>query len=200
MFENHLTPNSLKSNSLTSNNLKTMYKSFLFAGMISLVACATSVSPTPPAMAQTGPTAPLPANAVNGPELPGGELENLPPMSLKTVEYLYGKVDQADFLFNLMPITTNASGNDAKTAVAMIAGDSVKTQNCSKPFATIIFTSQGNPIMDGDVFFANGCAYFRLKYEGKTYANAMTDGAFNYFNQVIKHYQDQLKAKQGGQH
>lgn len=119
--------------------------------------------------------------------------ENLPPLPAAYLVELFPKVNQVDFIFNKLPITTNASDKDAQAALTMIAADSVAVQGCAPRFATMIFTGSEGMLFNGDVFFANGCTYFQITYKGKRYANLMTEGAFNYFNQIIRHVQESGK-------
>lgn len=119
--------------------------------------------------------------------------ENLPPLPGSVLVELFPQVIQVDFIFNKLPITTNASDKDAKAALTMIAADSVAVQGCAPMFATMIFTGSEGMLFNGEVYFANGCTYFQIFYKGKRYANLMTEGAFNYFNQIIRHVQESGK-------
>jgi hypothetical protein len=130
----------------------------------------------------SAPAAPKPAAATNLPPLPGSALMELFP-----------QVTQVDFAFNQLPVTTTGSGNDAKSALTMISADSVEVQGCSPAFASMVFTGGDRMLFTGDVYFANGCTYFRISYQGKKYANLMTEGGLQYFNQIVRHVQESEK-------
>jgi len=118
---------------------------------------------------------------------------NLPPLPASALVELFPLVTQADFVFNQLPVTTNAMDKDAKSALTMISADSVAVQGCSPSFASMVFLGGDRMLFTGDVYFANGCSYFRIVYQGKKYANLMTEGAFDYFNQIIRHVQESEK-------
>jgi hypothetical protein len=118
---------------------------------------------------------------------------NLPPLPASILLELYPQVTQVDFVYNQLPVTTSANDNDAKAALTMISTDSVAVQGCSPAFASMVFTGGDRMLLIGDVYFANGCTYFRISYQGKKFANLMTEGAFQYFNQIIRHVQESGK-------
>ncbi len=118
---------------------------------------------------------------------------NLPPLPGNVLMALFPQVTQVDFVFNQLPVTTTGNGNDAKSALTMISADSVAVQGCSPAFASMVFTGGDRMLFTGEVYFTNGCTYFRISYEGKKYANLMTDGGFQYFNQIIRHVQESEK-------
>lgn len=125
-------------------------------------------------------------------------VDTLPALPLEVMQWLYLETEQVDFMFNPITITTNASGNDAKGTVTMFGTQRAVTLNCAKPLAGAIWTGKSGMLLDGQVYFANGCTYFEFTYKGKKYANQMTEQGFNYFNQIIAHFLEaQKKAQQG---
>lgn len=125
---------------------------------------------------------------------------NPEPMAGDTLLALFQNINQIDFIFNAFPVTTNAEGKNAQMCVQLFSAQAPATQNCAKALATVIFTdnSKGRMVMEGTVYFAQGCTYWTIAYKGKKYANAMSTQGVNYFNQIIQAVQKQNNAANSG--
>jgi len=180
-------------------------KNTLFALCAILLLSATALSaqkakgkskPSKAKSAQAATAAPRgPVKAGTSNEVPVPMQTNMEPDSLVG---MFMQVTSLDFLFDNNSMTMNMEGENAKSTYKMFASKAPQSQHCAKKLCTMIYSCKGGHLADADVYLANGCAYFEVKYKGERYAHAISQDGLNFFQQILEQTKKGAKSNTEG--
>lgn len=144
---------------------------------------ATTPAETPTAPAET-PAAPATAASATYPSIAG-----------ETVKMLWDKCDYIDFVFYYLNFSMSQKvQNSIRATIAQISTAVPEIDPNCQPIGRIFFQSEGVNIMEADIFYSNGCAYYIFYEDGKyAYANRMLPTAEKFYDNIFKQVQGQQK-------
>lgn len=158
---------------------------FSMSILLSIVACKSDKTSTPPPTAATQPAA---AHQVN-----------LPSITLEEMENLNTKCDFIDYTFYdprlPMSISLNELPSIRLTYGHVSQTTPTPTAPTCKPTGRIFYQSQGDYILEAEFYFSDGCTYFVFFKDGKpTYANDMSPAGKKFFSNNITQALKSIKA------
>jgi hypothetical protein len=149
---------------------------FLLVGL--LAACSNSKSDqqkTPQAETQQQPA------------VPEGSLV-LPGLPIEQLEYLWEKCDFVDYIFYELPISMSLDRkNTIQYALSHVAAQAAPIPPSCKPIGRIFYQVDGENVLESDLYFTQGCAFFVFLEDGeKKYCNYITQEGAKYLNNNIE--------------
>lgn len=143
----------------------------------------TDTAVTTPAPAET-PAAPATAASATYPSIAG-----------ETVKMLWDKCDYIDFVFYYLNFSMSQKvQNSIRATIAQISTAVPEIDPNCQPIGRIFFQAEGVNIMEADIFYSNGCAYYIFYEDGKyAYANQMLPTAEKFYDNIFKQVQGQQK-------
>ncbi len=114
----------------------------------------------------------------------------LPSITTDEMEILWKTCNQMDYIFYELPISSSVNDSlSAQVHLRHISDSPVRNEvktRCGKAMGRIFYKAEGEDLMDAEVYFSGGCAFFVFYKNGKaTYCNLMTPDGVNHFNQLI---------------
>ncbi len=129
-------------------------------------------------------------SANSGVSIPASGLY-LPSLTMDMMTGLYENCNQIDYVFYELPISSSVS--DAQSAQAHLRHISetpaeTKTKDrCEKAIGRIFYKKDGEDLMQAEIYFAGGCAFYVFFENGKrTYSNLLTPDGVNFYNQIVE--------------
>jgi len=114
----------------------------------------------------------------------------LPSIPMTVLQNLWTTCNQMDYIFYELPISSSV--NDSPSAQAHLRHISdtpvsiTEKNRCKKAIGRVFYKNNGEDLIESDIFFGGGCAFFVFYKKGKpTYSNVMTPAAVDHFNQLI---------------
>ncbi len=114
--------------------------------------------------------------------------QTLPTLPVDVWENLRNNVDYIDFIFYSYGQTINQSEEASiKNMIRQITTVPQDDINCTASFCKIIFYKMPDKLLEAEIHYGNGCAYFVFPdKEGKPqFANKMGDFGITFFNDII---------------
>jgi hypothetical protein len=130
-------------------------------------------------------------NVTEPPVINTDTLQNLPSLSVEDIEGLMNNTDRIDYIFYNYGKSINQTEKlSIQNMVRQITTIPQEDINCSIPFCKIIFYKTADKLLEGEIHFGNGCAYFVFSdAEGKPqYAGKMGDSGILFFNDLIANF------------
>ena len=115
-------------------------------------------------------------------------LQILPNLPVGNVEVLLNNTDRIDYIFyNYGKSINQTEKSSIQNMVRQITAIPQPDINCAMPFCKVIFYKTADKLLEGEIHFGNGCAYFVFPdAEGKPqYASKMGDSGILFFNDLI---------------
>ncbi len=124
--------------------------------------------------------------------------ESAPGMTNEQFNYLLNNVTNIEYIFHDYPISFSQSETNAvRQAVMFIDNETAKPDaNCS-PTAMIIFMGGGEILAEGNVYFLEDCAFFVFEKDREpAYYHRLSQTGYQFYNQVLVNYFNQLQQQQ----
>ncbi len=119
-------------------------------------------------------------------------LEMLPPLPEEQKLSLLENADYIDYIFYPYGKTINQGDKGSiRQMIQQITTNPQPTINCATPFCKISFYKMPNVLIETEVHYGNGCAYFVFHdADGKPqYANKMGEFGITFFNKIITQFE-----------
>ncbi len=160
---------------------------------LTIMACqeGQQKAPTPPDTAVEA--NPAPAETTPAPAAAG--TATYPSIAGETVKMLWDKCDYIDFVFYYLNFSMSQKvQNSIRATIAQISTTVPEIDPNCQPIGRIFFQSDGVNIMEADIFYSNGCAYYIFYEDGKyAYANRMLPTGEKFYDNIFKQVQGQKK-------
>ncbi len=98
--------------------------------------------------------------------------------------------DYIDYLFYRFPISMNRDGNDkVREGLMQLVRQTPRTYPGCQADGRVFFQSQGQVIVEADLFIQEGCFYMLFYKDGKpAYANALSPDAIQFFSNITQQF------------
>lgn len=118
-----------------------------------------------------------------------------PSVAPETVKMLWDKCDYIDFVFYYLNFSmSQKEPQSIKGTIAHISADVPGIDPNCKPIGRLFFQSEGKNVLEADIFYSNGCAYYIFYEDGKyAYANKMMPAGAQFFDNIFKQVEAQQK-------
>lgn len=115
-----------------------------------------------------------------------------PSIPLARLEYLWENVTYMDVIFYNLPVSLNQSSRDnIRSTLAQIAESTPTINPECQSIGRIFFQVEGKNVETAEIYFQQGCTYYVwLENEMPAYANEMTEGGINFYNNIFKQVQE----------
>jgi hypothetical protein len=118
-------------------------------------------------------------------------LQILPSLPVENVQDLMNNADRIDYVFyNYGKSMNQTEKSSVQNIVHQITDFPQADINCATPFCKVIFYKTADKLLEGEIHFGNGCAYFVFSdVDGKSqYASKMGDSGILFFNDLINKF------------
>lgn len=115
-------------------------------------------------------------------------LQILPALPQENVQALLNNTDYIDLIFHAYGKSINFSEKvSIQNAIRQISNVPQPEINCATPFCKIIFYKMPEKLLEAEIHYGNGCAYYVFPdVEGKPqYANKVSPSGISFFNDII---------------
>jgi len=157
-------------------------KYLIFSSLLalSILGCGDDTS-------KTGETPPTNTQAATSKASP-----TYPSIPLSRLEYLWENVTYMDVIFYNLPVSLNQSSRDnIRSTLSQIAENSPTINPNCQAIGRVFFQVDGKNIETADIYFQQGCTYYVwLENDKPAYANEMTEGGINFYNNIFKQVQE----------
>jgi hypothetical protein len=146
--------------------------------IVSLAACTNSASDQEKSTRSETPQQPA---------VPEGSLV-LPGLPIEQLKDLWEKCDFVDYIFYDLPISMSLDRkNTIQYALSHIASEPAPIPPSCKPIGRIFYQVDGENVLESDLYFTQGCAFFVFLEDGKKkYCNYITQEGAKYLNNNIQ--------------
>lgn len=129
-------------------------------------------------------------NSTPAPKQIDGNQQYLPSISVEEISTMWTECDAIDYVFHNLGISSSVDDNpSARVHLRHIseAPASIKDQQrCPKGIGRLFYKTQGEDLIEAEVHFGGGCAFYVFHKNGKAvYSNLMTPAGVDHFNQII---------------
>ncbi len=135
-----------------------------------------SIEPAPAPQEQTGPAV----------------IENayLPSITISELQNMWNTCNQMDYVFYELPISSSVNDQASAQVHLRHISDTPINQaekaRCTKAIGRIFYKTNGEDLIDAEVYFNQSCAFYLFYKKGKaTYSNKMTPAGVEHFQQII---------------
>lgn len=119
------------------------------------------------------------------------KLQILPPLPNEKIEALMNNTDYIDLIFiNYTKTISQKEKLTVQNMVRQITSIPEPNIDCAMPFCKIIFYKMPEKLLEGDIHYGNGCAYFVFRdADGKPqYTNKLGSSGIGFFNDIITQF------------
>ena len=116
-------------------------------------------------------------------------VDMLPSIDLSMLENLWANCDFVDYVYYELPISASLDNQSSiRSSIQHIAEQPAAKINGCKAIGRVFYQVEGENILQGDIYFSQGCTYFLwLDSKGKYFAgNLMMDSALKFFASNIQ--------------
>lgn len=133
-----------------------------------------------------------PENIANPPSVVNTDtLQILPILPVSNIQNLMNNANRIDYIFYNYGKSINQTDNaSVQSMIRQITAIPQGDINCAVPFCKVIFYKIADKLLEGEIHFGNGCAYFVFPdVEGKPqYTSKMGDSGILFFNDLINKF------------
>lgn len=118
-------------------------------------------------------------------------LQILPTLPQENIDGLLKNTDYIDIIFQAYSKSINLNNKNAIQAnIRFISNFPQPEINCATPFCKVIYYKNAKKLLEGDIHYGNGCAYFVFpNAEGKPeFANKISTSGIAFFNDIINKF------------
>lgn len=118
-------------------------------------------------------------------------LQILPTLPQEKVDALLANTDYIDLIFHAYGKSINFSEKiSIQNAVRQISNVPQPEVNCATPFCKVIFYKMPQKLLEAEIHYGNGCAYYVFSdVEGRPqYANKVSPSGIVFFNDIINKF------------
>lgn len=115
-------------------------------------------------------------------------LQILPSLPQENIEGLLNNTDYIDLIFHAYGKSINLNEKiGIQNTIRHITNTPQPEISCAAPFCKVIYYKMPNKLLEGEIHYGNGCAYFVFPdAEGKPqYANKLSPSGIAFFNDLI---------------
>jgi len=111
-----------------------------------------------------------------------------PALPAERIQDLAQRSDYIDYVFYYANFSLSQDEPEAvRQAVSFIGSGGIRPKADCKPMGRIFFQEKGDILLQGDMYFQEGCYYFLfLENDQPKYAHAMSPGAQAFFRQIFQ--------------
>ncbi len=113
--------------------------------------------------------------------------EILPILPQDTFMRLFNECDNIDFIFYTRSFSMSYDNKPAiQTSLSWIGSTSAPSSFTCNPEARVIFQNKGTDMIEADMYFSDGCAFFVwLENQNPVYSNMLTDAGIAQYSNIL---------------
>lgn len=118
-------------------------------------------------------------------------LQMLPTLPAENIQGLMDNADYIDYIFyNYGKSINQGDKSSVQNMIRQITNTPQPDINCAMPFCKIIFYKMPDKLLEGEIHFGNGCAYFVFPDGNRQaqYVSKMGNSGILFFNDLISNF------------